>query len=86
MHLVVNNQIGFTAGPRDLRSTHFCTDPDSGVRCIPDDEKGASARGAIPLGVRAVAIVSPFYYKLSPEAVYAYFAEIAKNSPIDVTN
>lgn len=37
------------------------------------------------LGCRAVAIVSPFYYKLSPAAVYAYFAEIAKNSPIDIT-
>jgi 4-hydroxy-tetrahydrodipicolinate synthase len=36
-------------------------------------------------GARAVAIVSPFYYKLSPESVYAYFAEIAKHSPIDVT-
>jgi 4-hydroxy-tetrahydrodipicolinate synthase len=37
------------------------------------------------LGVRAVAIVSPFYYKLSPAGVYAYFKEIADNSPIDVT-
>lgn len=37
------------------------------------------------LGCRAVAIVSPFYYKLSPASVYAYFAEIAKNSPIDIT-
>lgn len=37
------------------------------------------------LGVRAVAIVSPFYYKLSPDGVYAYFKEIADNSPIDVT-
>lgn len=37
------------------------------------------------LGARAVAIVSPFYYKLGPEAVYAYFKEIADNSPIDVT-
>ncbi|MGC4004196.1 MAG: dihydrodipicolinate synthase family protein [Pirellulales bacterium] len=36
-------------------------------------------------GARAVAIVSPFYYKLSAEAVYAYFREIALNSPIDVT-
>ncbi|MCR4412156.1 MAG: dihydrodipicolinate synthase family protein [Thermoguttaceae bacterium] len=36
-------------------------------------------------GARAVAIVSPFYYKLSPESVYAYFREIALNSPIDVT-
>ena len=36
-------------------------------------------------GARAVAIVAPFYYKLSPESVYAYFREIAKNTPIDVT-
>lgn len=37
------------------------------------------------LGARAVAIVSPFYYKLSPAGVYAYFKEIADRSPIDVT-
>src|SRR5438105_2618080 len=37
------------------------------------------------LGARAVAIVAPFYFKLSPAAVYAYFKEIADNSPIDVT-
>jgi len=36
-------------------------------------------------GARAVAIVSPFYYKLGPEAVYAYFKEIAERSPIDIT-
>jgi 4-hydroxy-tetrahydrodipicolinate synthase len=36
-------------------------------------------------GARAVAIVSPFYYRLSPDSVYAYFREIALNSPIDVT-
>jgi 4-hydroxy-tetrahydrodipicolinate synthase len=36
-------------------------------------------------GARAVAIVSPFYYKLSPESVFAYFREIARHSPIDVT-
>jgi len=37
------------------------------------------------LGARAVAIVSPFYYRLGPESVYAYFREIALASPIDVT-
>ena len=37
------------------------------------------------LGVRAVAIVAPFYYKLSPASVYAYFHEIGRNTPIDVT-
>lgn len=36
-------------------------------------------------GATAVAIVSPFYYRLSSEGVYAYFREIAQNSPIDVT-
>jgi 4-hydroxy-tetrahydrodipicolinate synthase len=36
-------------------------------------------------GARAVAIVSPFYFRLSSESVYAYFHEIALNSPIDVT-
>ena len=36
-------------------------------------------------GARAVAIVSPFYYRLSPESVYAYFREIALHSPVDIT-
>ena len=36
-------------------------------------------------GARAVAIVSPYYYKLCADAIYEYFAEIARNSPIDVT-
>lgn len=37
------------------------------------------------LGVRAVAIVSPVYYRLSPDNIYAYFAEIAARTPVDVT-
>jgi len=37
------------------------------------------------LDVRAVAIVSPFYYKMSPANVYAYFKQIGDNTPIDVT-
>lgn len=37
------------------------------------------------LGIRAVAIVAPFYYKLSPASVYAYFKEIGDHTPIDVT-
>ena len=37
------------------------------------------------MGAEAVAIVSPYYFRLSPESVYAYFAEIARHSPIDIT-
>lgn len=37
------------------------------------------------LGARAVAIVSPFYYRLSQDNVYAYFREIGRHTPIDVT-
>ena len=37
------------------------------------------------MGATAVAIVAPYYYKLSPRSVYAYFKEIADNTPIDVT-
>ena len=37
------------------------------------------------MGVRAVAIVAPFYYRLSSEAVYAYFRHIAQNVDVDVT-
>jgi dihydrodipicolinate synthase/N-acetylneuraminate lyase len=37
------------------------------------------------LGVRAVAIVSPYYYRLSADNVYAYFKEIGQNTPVDVT-
>ncbi len=37
------------------------------------------------VGADAVAIVSPFYYRLSADGVYAYFDEIGRNTPIDVT-
>src|ERR1017187_10833737 len=37
------------------------------------------------MGARAVAIVSPFYYRLAADSVFAYFAEIARHSPIEIT-
>ncbi|MEI6238979.1 MAG: dihydrodipicolinate synthase family protein [Planctomycetia bacterium] len=45
----------------------------------------AACEHCLEVGVRAVAIVAPFYYRLSPESVYAYFHEIARHSPIDIT-
>lgn len=35
-------------------------------------------------GARAVAVVPPFYYRLNADSVYAYFAELAANSLIDL--
>lgn len=48
-------------------------------------ESLAACEAYLEFGARAVAIVSPFYYRLSPDAVYEYFRQIAVNSPIDVT-
>jgi 4-hydroxy-tetrahydrodipicolinate synthase len=45
----------------------------------------AACEAYAAMGARAAAIVSPYYYRLAPDSVYAYFAEIARHSPIDVT-
>lgn len=37
------------------------------------------------MGATAVAIVAPFYYRLSSDAVHAYFTEIAQRVDVDVT-
>jgi dihydrodipicolinate synthase/N-acetylneuraminate lyase len=44
-----------------------------------------ACEACLEAGARAVAIVSPFYYRLGPESVYAYFREIARHAPIDIT-
>jgi 4-hydroxy-tetrahydrodipicolinate synthase len=49
------------------------------------NETLAACEAYAGMGARAVAIVAPFYYRLTPESVYAYFAEIARHSPIDLT-
>lgn len=36
-------------------------------------------------GARAAAVVAPYFYRLSQESIYAYFREIALNSPLDIT-
>jgi 4-hydroxy-tetrahydrodipicolinate synthase len=35
-------------------------------------------------GARAAAIVSPFYYRASQDAVLAYYREIARHAPLDI--
>jgi len=45
----------------------------------------AACEASHQYGARAVAIVSPIYYRLSADGVFAYFREIARESPIDVT-
>jgi len=45
----------------------------------------AACAHCLDCGARAVAIVAPFYYRLPTDSVYAYFAAIARESPIDVT-
>lgn len=37
------------------------------------------------MGVKAVAIVAPFYYKIGPQAVFQYFKDIADHVSVDVT-
>lgn len=49
------------------------------------DETIAACHSYGELGVRAVAIVAPFYYRLSPDGVYAYFRKIADAVSVDVT-
>jgi 4-hydroxy-tetrahydrodipicolinate synthase len=48
-------------------------------------ETVAACEAYLEYGARAVAIVSPIYYRLSQESILAYFREIARASPIDVT-
>ena len=39
---------------------------------------------AASCGAAAVAIIAPFFYRLTQDSVFAYFAEIARNSPINI--
>ena len=36
------------------------------------------------IGVDAISLVPPFYYKISDESLFQYFAEIAEQSPLDI--
>ena len=36
------------------------------------------------IGVDAISLVPPYYYKISERSLYEYFAEIARSSPLDI--
>ena len=36
------------------------------------------------IGVDAISLVPPFYYRISESSLFEYFAEIARNSPLDI--
>jgi len=36
------------------------------------------------IGADAISLVPPYYYKISDTSLYEYFAEIARNSPLDI--
>ncbi len=65
VHLVVNNQIGFTAGPRDLRSTYYCTDIAKSIQA-----PILHANGDYPESVlRAVRVAVDYQRTFSEDAV-----------------
>ena len=49
------------------------------------DETIAACNAYGEMGVAAVAIVAPFYYRLTPDGVYAYFKKIAESVRVNVT-
>jgi len=65
VHLVVNNQIGFTAGPKDTRSTYYCTDVAKSIQA-----PVLHANGDYPESVlRAVRLALDFQREFSEDAV-----------------
>ncbi|MEQ1891305.1 MAG: multifunctional oxoglutarate decarboxylase/oxoglutarate dehydrogenase thiamine pyrophosphate-binding subunit/dihydrolipoyllysine-residue succinyltransferase subunit [Planctomycetota bacterium] len=65
VHLVVNNQIGFTAGPKDTRSTYYCTDVAKSIQA-----PVLHANGDYPESVlRAVRLAVDFQHAFSEDAV-----------------
>ena len=65
VHIVVNNQIGFTAGPRSLRSTYSCTDIAKSVQALI-----LKANGDYPESVlRAVRLAVDYQREFGEDAV-----------------
>jgi len=65
VHVVVNNQIGFTASPIDLRSTYYCTDMAKSIQA-----PIAHANGDFPESVmRAVRMAVDYQREFGSDAV-----------------
>lgn len=43
-----------------------------------------AARRYADLGVRAISVTGPYFFKVSPDGVEAYFREVARRSPCDI--
>jgi 4-hydroxy-tetrahydrodipicolinate synthase len=43
-----------------------------------------AARRYADLGVRAISVTGPYFYKVSPDGVEAYFREVSRRSPLDI--
>ena len=81
----------FTAGER-RRIIEIVADQVDGRVAILAGAAEANVRETIDacnyyadLGVDAVAIVAPFYFRVGPDSVYEYFKQIADESRVDVT-
>ena len=62
----------------------------AGSRSWPEPPRQTHVRRSRPANITAnsacaPSLVAPFYYKLTPAGVYAYFKEIADHSPVDIT-
>jgi 4-hydroxy-tetrahydrodipicolinate synthase len=83
--------VRFTAEERRLITSIVCDEAGGRVPVVAGAAEANVAETiracehCLAAGASAVAVVAPFYYKLSPESVRAYFREIGRHAPIDVT-
>jgi 4-hydroxy-tetrahydrodipicolinate synthase len=81
----------FTAEERRLITSIVCDEARGRVPVVAGAAEAnvaetlRSCEHCLAAGAAAVAVVAPFYYKLSPPSVLAYFREIGRHTPIDVT-
>jgi 4-hydroxy-tetrahydrodipicolinate synthase len=81
----------FTAEERRLITSIVCDEARGRVPVVAGAAEANAAETlracehCLAAGAAAVAVVAPFYYKLSPPSVLAYFREIGRHTPIDVT-